>query len=213
MPAPAKPKPKGPKIPIRKPKTQLTNERALREPPENLNTRQRKLKKLLIQSRGMLNVNEAAKSLGVTRLTIWQDRRVITALSGPDQLGEWNEDAAIRRAIDFYESGMDVIMAELGHLHEAAEKRQRPTERQEFYFDTARLRISLYELLATYQRDLNQFLIAIGLIREAPKRLILDDERITRATTDEDIRGQIVDVRNQIAALRERREALAAATS
>ncbi len=212
-PAEKKPHPRGPKKPAHKPRVQPKGERASRSMPTVLNSRQKRLKALLIQSRGMLNVAEAAKTLGVNRLTIWHDRRVIQALAGPDQLEGWDEDAAIRKTIDFYEAGLDVLMAELDRLLKYEEGRRKVADNLSLDYNMTNLRLGVYSQLATWRKDLSNFLIAIGLIREAPKRLILEDERISKATTDEDIRAEIAGVREQLAALRARREAAATASS
>jgi hypothetical protein len=199
--------------PAYKPKKALKSERGTRPIPSGLNRRQERLKKILIASRGIIDVQETAKELGVNRLTIWQDRRVITALSGPDQLEGWDEDAAIRRAIDFYESGMDVLISELQRVQGYECANQKTADRLAVDANLANLRMSIYNTLAIYRRDLSNFLIAIGLIREAPKRLILEDERIAKASTDEDIRAEIINIHGQLAALRARREAVAASSS
>ena len=184
-----------------------------------LNSRQEKLRRILIATRGYLDVGATAKKLKVSPSTIWQDRRVIQALSDPGGIEGWDETKegdAIRQAILFYEGAIDVLLGELQAVADfetekkAEYKRRRKPGMTRIFsiHNTMNLKLGIFNTISIYRRDLGQFMIQIGLIREAPKRFIFEDADGGGGSTVEDIKEGISEVRKAIATLQERRSEL-----
>lgn len=180
-----------------------------------LNTRQEKLRKILVATGGLLNVTKAAEELGVHRSTVWEDLRAVKTLGDPRDLDGWNEDEAIRSTIDFYEHAVDVLIGELRAIQEYEAKKQDEYSRRRAKgqtrifapYHTMNLKLGIMNTIAIYRRDLSNFLISIGLIREAPKRLLVDGLGDARdASTVEEIQTEIEKVRADLEALRSRQK-------
>lgn len=175
-----------------------------------LNQRQEKLKRIVVATRGLVSVSGAAEELGVHRSTVWEDLRQIQTLGEPRDLDGWDEDEGIRAAIDFYETAISLLIGELKSIQEyeaakTAEYTNRRTRGATRIFpihNTTNLKLGVMNTIAIYRRDLDNFLITIGLIREAPKRILLEDGGIGNASSIEEIDEGIKEIRASIKALK-----------
>lgn len=207
-----------PSNPPRRAKTRAVELHALGKIPAELNDRQKKLRRIIIATRGNFSMAEVAKDLGCGRMTVWQDLRVIRAFEPPEAITGWSredEARAIDRAVQFYEGAIAFLVDELALLNEY--QRRKSEEYAEIHKDDndrskilriediMNVKLGLFNTMALYRRDLNNFMTQIGLIQEAPKRIQVEDGT-AGAKTLEAIREGLDDVRTKLKLLRSRRE-------
>lgn len=228
-------KPGGKKPPRRK----KNGERALRpgpvDPPALLTRRQEQLRKLIVSGRGAFSLRELGRATGTSSAVVWEDIRVVKALSPPPALSNWDEGRMIADALDFYDSALGFLLAQLADLCDLEQIRRRQIEgdpqierelqeaavsagereeggasggKKTFNpYSWTMQKVAVMNAIGLFRRDLNNFLLQTGLIREAPMRLSLGDDTLERSQSNEEIRRRILETREQLRELRKKRQA------
>lgn len=147
-------------------------------PRSPLNQRQREVRKLLVKHKGMISCAEIGRKLGAGRTTIWRDLQTIRK-HRPMQHEEYDpeqEKQAIDQAIAWYDSMESSLLDELEENDREIEGRAG----QDSQIGYVNARLGLLGQLRTLNEHRNDFLLKIGYLTEAPKRVRWEDaiERI-----------------------------------
>lgn len=206
------------------------------DPPALLTRRQEQLRKLIISGRGTFSLRELGHATGTSSAVVWDDVRVVRALAPPPPLSNWDEARMIADALDFYDSALGFLLAMLADLCELEKIRRqqiegpagdqverellearvragdeeagREAEKKTFNpYSWTMQKVAVMNAIAVFRRDLNNFLLQTGLIKEAPLRLNLEDETLEKMHSAEQIKAGIQEIRESLRALRAKRAA------
>lgn len=137
-----------------------------------LNPRQREVRRLLVKHRGMISSTEIADRLQCNRTTVWRDRKAI-AKHRPIKEEEASrlERDEIEDALQWFSQMEDQLLCDLEETEKEIEERQ--GENSQIPFQN--VRCNLLGQLRGLMNERRQFLLAIGMLTEAPKTLRWED--------------------------------------
>lgn len=142
-------------------------------PRSPLNQRQRKIRKLLVQHKGMISCAEIGRQLNVGRTTVWRDMKVIRK-HRPMKHEEYDVEAEkqeIDRALAWYESMESNLLDELEENDREIEGRA-GLDSQIAYINA---RLNLLGQLRSLHENKNDFMLKIGYLTEASKTVRFED--------------------------------------
>lgn len=162
------------------PRAGIPKPRKARRPPSpnarrksgKLNERQMAIRDLMIRYRNALNGQQIADIVGCSASQVWADRHRIRKIK-PVAEDQFIAEDEIRDALGFYDDLEERLQAELtANEAQAAEHGSSPAA-----VGFLNVRLGLYNQLAACRQARQRFVFDIGLLREAPKRMLVEGER------------------------------------
>ena len=138
-------------------------------PKSPLTPRQRAIRREIIKRHGLVRPSELAQIIGVSRITIWRDMKAIDKFQ-PIPADDFAEEVEVKRSLQWFDEMESNLMDEL-EANEAEVDAHAGSHSQVGFLN---VRCNLLGQLRSLRTERREFLLRIGYLREAPKRLTVD---------------------------------------
>jgi len=138
-------------------------------PRSPLTPRQQEVRRLLVRHKGLISGAEIARKLNVGRTTVWRDINAIQE-HRPLPENQYVEEKEITASLEWFDQMERQLMDELEANDRSIEAHQGEMSQVPFLH----VRCNLLNQLRSLRTDRREFLLKIGYLREAPKRLSLE---------------------------------------